>query len=358
MISSINIYAGPTALKKLQTEGFKQAHFNVMAGASGGPKWFTLFGLDCYLFGDFFANRAEPIHTIGSSAGSWRMSCFAQKDPVAAITRLAYHYSHETYSEKPDANEISDKAEQMLDKVFSASGEQEIANNSLVQSHFIVARAKGLNSSENKWLQMTGLIKAAAANAISRKTIQSHFERIIFHTQNSSFNDSYFDFCDLPTEYCSITDRNIHQVLMASGSIPLVLRGVKGIEGAPQGTYRDGGIIDYHLDLNFKTEQLVLYPHFFPSIKPGWFDKGLKNRNASINNYHNVVMITPSQSHVDSLPYKKISDRTDFQNLGEQERIKYWQTILDKSHQMATDLKLLVEKGIGMDNIIPIETIL
>jgi len=41
MTSSINIYAGQTALKKIQSEGFQQQHFNVMAGASGGPKWFT-----------------------------------------------------------------------------------------------------------------------------------------------------------------------------------------------------------------------------------------------------------------------------------------------------------------------------
>jgi hypothetical protein len=358
MTSSINIYAGQTALKKLQADGFKQQHFNVMAGASGGPKWFTLFGIDCYLFGDFFANRKDPMHTIGSSAGSWRMACFAQKDPVAAITRLADNYSRETYSAKPDAAEISDKAEILLNKVLASSGEREIISNSLIQSHFIVARAKGLNSFDNKWLQMSGLIKAAAANAISRRTLHSHFERVIFHAQNTSFSDSFFNFGDLPTEYFSLTDKNIHQVLMASGSIPLVLRGIKQIDGATKGTYRDGGIIDYHLDLDFNTDKLVLYPHFFPSVKPGWFDKGLKNRNASIGNYHNVVMITPSQSHVDSLPYKKISDRTDFQNLDDRARLKYWQTILDSSHKMADDLKLLADKGIGIDNIIPIETIL
>jgi len=358
MNSSISIYAGPTALKKIKTDGFQQQHFNVMAGASGGPKWFTLFGLDCYLFGEFFANRVEPIHTIGSSAGAWRMSCFAQKDPVAAITRLADYYSHETYSEKPDANEISDKAELLLEKVLKENGANEIVNNSIIQSHFIVAKAKGLNSFENKLLQMTGLLKAAAANAISRKTIHSHFERFIFFSKNQNFSDSYFKFNDLPTEHLPIADSNIQQILMASGSIPLVLRGIKAIDGAPQGTYRDGGIIDYHLDLNFTTDKLVLYPHFFPSVKPGWFDKGLKNRNASINNYHNVVMITPSQSHVDSLPYKKISDRTDFQNFDAQARLKYWQSILDKSHLMAEDLKLLVEQGKGMNDILPIESIL
>ncbi len=358
MTSSINVYAGPTALKKIQSDGMKPEFFNVMAGASGGPKWFTLFGLDCYLFGEFFAHRTAPIHTIGSSAGSWRMACFAQKNPVDAINRLAKYYSHETYSAKPSAEEISDKACYMLDKVLDENGIKEIVENNIIQSHFIVAKTKGLNSFDNKLLQMTGLIKAATANAFSRKTLNHHFNRFVFHTKNNTFSDSFFKLNDLPTEYLPLNSNNLNQVLMASGSIPIVLKGVKDIPGAPQGIYRDGGIIDYHLDLNFSSDQLVLYPHFFPSIKPGWFDKGLKKRNASIDNYHNVVMITPSQSHVNSLPYQKISDRKDFQVLDEKTRIDYWQKVLDASHFMADDFKQMVDTGKGIDSIIPIETIL
>ncbi|MGX5175273.1 patatin-like phospholipase family protein [Aliikangiella sp. IMCC44653] len=358
MTSSISIYAGANALQKIQSEGLHQQLFNVMAGASGGPKWFTLFGLDCYLFGDFFANRSQPIHTIGSSAGSWRMACFAQEDPVAAITRLAHYYSRETYSAKPDAQEISDKAVQMLDKVLGTSGENELANSELAQSHFIVARAKGLNRSEKRFVQMTGLVTAATANAFSRRFIQKHFERFVFYTKNASFNQAYFEFDDLPTQYIPLTANNVHQTLIASGSIPLVLRGVKDIPGAPKGVYRDGGIIDYHLDLNFKTDKLVLYPHFFPSVKPGWFDKGLKRRNASATNYANVVMVTPSPEFVAALPFSKISDRTDFTQLDEKTRINYWQNILKESQRMADDFHSAVTLGKGLNNIIPIENIL
>jgi len=38
----LNIYAGKTALKKIQQEGFSPHLFTNMLGASGGPKWFTL----------------------------------------------------------------------------------------------------------------------------------------------------------------------------------------------------------------------------------------------------------------------------------------------------------------------------
>lgn len=357
-MSSINIYAGSKAIKSIAEDGLNQEQFEVIAGASGGPKWFTLFGLDRYLFGEFFAGRQEPIRTIGSSAGSWRMACFAQEDPVGAIERLAHYYSRETYSQNPDINEISDKAIQMLDKVLGTTGETEISSSNLVQSHFIVARAKGLNRSENRMLQMTGLLSAAATNAWSRQKLQKHFERFIFYSQNSQFSESYFQFDDLPTQYVPLTPQNIHQVLMASGSIPLVLRGITDIPDAPPGVYRDGGIIDYHLDLNFHTDKLVLYPHFFPNLKPGWFDKKIKSRKAAIKNYENVVLITPSESHVQSLPFNKISDRTDFEKLDEKTRLDYWKTVLDKSHIMAEDFRKAVTTGEGLNKTIPIENIL
>lgn len=50
----IDIYAGSNALKKIKTHGFKQDLFTNFLGASGGPKWFALLGLDKYLFGEFF----------------------------------------------------------------------------------------------------------------------------------------------------------------------------------------------------------------------------------------------------------------------------------------------------------------
>lgn len=358
MSQSIQIYAGKTALEKIRSSGFKQQHFEVMAGASGGPKWFTLFGLDKYIFGEFFKHRKEPIYTIGSSAGSWRMACFAQKNPVAAIERLAHYYSNETYSAKPDVHEISDKAITMLERVLGSDGATEIANNTVVQSHFIVARAKGLNASDNKILQLLGLISAATANSFSRQTIRYFFERYIFHSQNHQFKQSYFRFDDLPTQYEPLSSNSVKETLLASGAIPLVLRGIRGIPNVPTGTYRDGGIVDYHLDLNFGCENLVLYPHFFPIIKPGWFDKPLKNRNAKLVNYDKVVVITPSDSHVARLPYQKISDRKDFEQLDEITRIKYWQTVLAESHRMADDFQHMVETGDGVEDIIPIEKIL
>ena len=138
----------------------------------------------------------------------------------------------------------------------------------------------------------------------------------------------------------------------------MVLNGVESIPEAGPGTYRDGGIIDYHLDLDFGSNGLVMYPHFFPIIKPGWFDKILKSRQAHAEHYRKVVLITPSPSHVASLPFGKISDRKDFTELETEARVKYWQTVLSESHRMAEDFQMMVEENKQLNDIIPIETIL
>ena len=41
--------------------------------ASGGPKWFVLFGLDPYLSGEFFQRQEQQLITLGSSAMPWRL---------------------------------------------------------------------------------------------------------------------------------------------------------------------------------------------------------------------------------------------------------------------------------------------
>ncbi len=360
MTSSISLYAGKTALAEIKKHGLSSEQIQAMAGASGGPKWFTLFGLDKYLFGEFFSSRTETLYTIGSSAGSWRLACLAQKDPVAAIERLAKFYSNESYSEKPTVDEISDKADILLKKVLGENGAQEIAENPVIQSHFIVARSKGLTRSENKILQMTGLLSAAGLNAISKNTLDLFFQRYVFFNQqgNVDFNDAHFQYGKKSTRYCPLSKENVHQVLMASGAIPMVLRGIREIAGSDPGTYRDGGIIDYHLDIDFGDKGLILYPHFFPTIKPGWFDKSLKYRNANPSNFDKVILVTPSESHVKQLPYGKISDRNDFANLDTQTRIDYWQTILSESEKLADDFSKLVDTNIGINQIKPIESIL
>ena len=329
----IDIHAGKTAAKIINEQGFKPELFTSFLGASGGPKWFTLFGLDKYIFGEFFKNRTQPLNLIGSSAGAFRSACFAQNDPVAAIERLAKSYSQTRYSSnKPTPAEITLKARALLDDVFGEHGVTEILNNPIFKAHFIVAKSNGFIASENKLIQLLGLSKSYMLNRVNRKLLGSQYERFIFGAPNSnlSITDSY----NFKTQNIALSQTNLKDALLASGSIPLVMQGIKNIAGSPQGTYRDGGIIDYHFDLKINNPGLILYPHFNSEPKAGWFDKNLK-RKVAPQNYDNVVMITPSKEFIAGLPYGKIPDRNDFTDLDADTRIKYWNTVFSETEKLA-----------------------
>lgn len=350
----LDIYAGKSAKKALLTHGFTPHLFTHFLGASGGPKWFTLFGLDKYIFSEFFNNtnmaNAAPLNIVGSSAGAFRAACFAQKNPVAAIERLAYSYAHTEYSTKPTANEISTKAVTIVDHIFGEHGAQEVINNKQLKAHFIVSQCRGLTGYESKLAQGAGLLASMALNKINRKFLALQYQRYVFKAPSSNIN--IVDPHNIPSHYHNLSLANIKSALLASGSIPMVMSGVKSITNLPNYTYRDGGIIDYHFDFTLEDAQtvsvnespaLTLYPHFNSMPKAGWFDKGSK-RGVSQKSYDNTVLLVPSARFIQSLPYQKIPDRNDFTQMDAKTRIQYWLTVLSETERLAQALHDLLEK--------------
>lgn len=351
-MSSLSIFAGPTALKRIRADGLHPDQFRVMLGASGGPKWFVLYGLDRYLFGEFFAQRQQELISLGSSAGAWRMCCLATSDPVAAIERLARLYSEQQYSAQPTTAEITEKARTMLAEMLGSSGAVEIVNNERFKTHIITDRCKGIGSSRSKSLQTMMLAASALSNALSRKSLSLFFQRTIFTTMGQS--SPWVVSRDLDTCLASLNEENIFDAMIASGSIPFVLDGVRNISGAKNGLYWDGGITDYHFDFDFHAgDDLVLYPHFSSAVIPGWFDKHLPWRKVHERHFDNVVLLTPSREFVASLPHGKIPDRTDFENFDFDSRLAYWREVLDKSHLLADEFSELLASGKAIDNIKP-----
>ena len=353
----LDIYAGENALNTIQEHGFKQELFTNFLGASGGPKWFTLFGLDKYLFGDFFQHRNTELNLIGSSAGAFRAACFAQKDPVAAISRLANKYAHTVYDNKPTSVDISTSAVDMLAHIFGETGVQEVLTNKTFIAHFIVAKCKGLTRYESKIAQGAGLLSSMLLNKIDRRLLSCQYDRFIYRPTSSNLRivDPYH----FKSHYIDFTQANFSDALLASGSIPMVMSGIKNIANSPKGTYRDGGIIDYHFDiyldnlsnnlskhvsdLKSKLKGLTLYPHFNAQPKAGWFDKN-SSRKVLAKNYTNTVLLVPSAEFIQSLPFNKIPDRTDFETLDATTRIKYWLNVLSETDRLAESFHDVIDK--------------
>lgn len=350
MYAPLVLKAGPVALKHIQQHGLRSDDVEVLVGASGGPKWFCLFGLDQYLAAEFFQGRQKPLQLLGSSAGAWRFGCFAQADPAAASRRFCDAYRTLCYAKDASIAEITATSATVMDAVFPTQEHlQQVIDNQIFRLNFIVAKSRRLNSGQSKAAQIGALTFTAAANLISRKSLGLFYQRVLFQHPSSvhlqqellTAEDSaaFAGIRDLPTQRVPLTVDNLKPALLASGAIPLVIEPVRHIPGAGDGHFVDGGITDYHFDWPFSSKGLVLYPHFYPHLTPGWFDKSLRWRRAKAKNLQNVVLLCPSERWVKSLPFGKIPDRTDFSTMSDDVRIAYWQEVTERSFELAQALK-------------------
>jgi hypothetical protein len=144
-----------------------------------------------------------------------------------------------------------------------------------------------------------------------------------------------------------LTASNALAALRASAAIPAVMAGVRDPHGAPKGTYRDGGVADYHFGSEIDRDHgLTLYSHFYPHLTPGWFDKALPWRRT--RGLQRVVLLAPSPAHVARLPGGRIPDRNDFVRMSDTDRIAAWRRVIELGRQMGDELaELLDDKRAG-----------
>lgn len=295
------------------------------------------------ILADLVPKLREPVHLIGTSIGAWRFACYAQNDPLAAIERFEHAYIEQTYSDRPDIHEITSKTRAVMQMILGERGALEILRNPLFRSHVMAVRSRRLTSSENRWLLGAGLIAAAGLNAVSRRTLGNFFERALFFDPRE--RPPFFAADDFPIQRVELNEANLADAIIATGAIPLVLSGVANISGARKGVYRDGGIIDYHHDLQHSDgERLTLFPHFYDYLIPGWFDKRLTWRRPQAQHTDRTIVVSPSVDFVSRLPNGKIPDRHDFVKLTHEERVTAWRGCVNRCQTLADELHEIIEK--------------
>src|SRR5215207_8806847 len=188
---TLTLLAGVDAYRIIRERGLRAEDVDVIPAASGGAKWLAIAGLDRYVFGEFLQGpRTRPMHLIGSSIGSWRMACLAQRDPVAALGRGHRAYIYEQrYSPRPSAAEVGTVLGRALDLLLGPTGVDEILSHPWARVHVITAEGRGLAGSGNRSLLAAGLAVAVAGNFVSRRTLALQMRRWIFH---SAGDDSPF----------------------------------------------------------------------------------------------------------------------------------------------------------------------
>ena len=337
--------AGPGAYGDIKSRGFAEERIGTIAGASGGAKWLVLSQLDKVIVSRLLPKLSGPVHLLGSSIGAWRLAAYARARPLATIELFEEMYIEQRYSDKPDAAEISRVGREFIEKLIGEEGAAEIVSNPQLRLHVLSVLCHHLTASDKRPVLGAGLLAAIATNFVSRSALRMFFSRALFFDARDL--PPFYNAPGFPMERIRLTTENMGDAIASSGSIPMVLEGVRDIVGARPGTYRDGGLIDYHLDLQTSDpDRLTLYPHFFDWLKPGWFDRQLPWRQVDPRHTDRTILMCPSPAFIASLPNAKVPDRTDFVNYTADERIRIWREVIERCKQLAEELNDVLDKDL------------
>jgi hypothetical protein len=345
MYENIEIFAGNKATEIIQEKGLNKDDIKAVVGASGGPKFLVLAGIDRILLNTWFRDRSDTLLFLGSSIGAWRGAAYASKDPIKYLDIFTGSYLKQIYLTKPSYKDITNESLRIIDDFIKDNDIDYILNKSNVRLNIISTQCKGLSSYDNKAALMLSFLPAIFLNMISRRLFLKMYHRTLFYDKREipPFIDTF-----KPANRVTLAKDNFKQALLSSGSIPFVMEGIKDIPGAPPGTYRDGGLTDYHINIDFKIDdKIVLFPHFSSRVIPGWLDKQLVWRNPNKEFFSNTVLVAPSKKFIDNLPMGKIPDRTDFKTFFQRdsERLKYWNEVITKSNIVGEEFMNAVQSG-------------
>ena len=347
--SSLTIRAGHLAKEIIQKEGLSAHQVDTVPGAAGGPKGLGIQGLDQAIFGDFFAQAPKRRTLIGSSIGSWRFASILAWGAKEGTERLAEHYTHLSFHKKMSRHDVGQVCQDMLNGLILGK-EHQLVHHPDYHLTVLSIKSQHIFNSDKTLPLLASVMGIIGSNALARKHNRLFMQRVISQPNLGQQFEVQDEFTTL---YQPLTEQNVRPWLMASASIPVVMSAIRNIPNAPQGSYRDGGLIDYHIDLPFQSQGIVLYPHFTDSIIPGWFDKMLKKRRAKPENQARTLLLSPSPEYLQSLPLGRLPDRKDFtlKGLTNNDRIKMWNQCIAESQRMGDEFLELVEKQNFMDVI-------
>lgn len=341
--NALKVQAGSLAKQLIENEGLQAHHVDMIPGAAGGPKGIGLMGLDQAIFADFLQREKQRRFLIGSSVGAWRFAGILAQGEKLGPERLAELYIELAFEKGMKLVDIERISRDMLNRILDQQT-QKLVNHPDYHLTILAAKAEHIFQSDQKLALYSSLLGIIGSNAISRDHLNKFMQRVI--CQPAQFPQFKIQDDAFKTHYIHFNSDNVADWLMASGSIPGVVPAVKNIIDAPQGAYRDGGLIDYHIDLPFDSKGIVLYPHFTDSITPGWFDKMFKSRKANPINQARTLLLSPSQSYLESLPLGRLPDRKDFvlKGFSNNERKRLWRQSVAESQRLGDEFLELVEK--------------
>ena len=339
--------AGHRAYERIRLGGLCADDVKMVVGASGAAKWLVLHGLETALFGQSFVGRTKPLHLYGTSIGSWKSVAAARQNPKVAFDTLAQAYIHTYYQGRITPDQVAVEAERIMARFLGPGVPEEVLSHPYCRLHLSAVRCRGPLASDNQTIQMAGLAMTWLANRISRNLFRRVCEPLLFYDKRNS--PPFSRNGEFPAGEVALSPKNFRQALLASGSIPCVMKSVRNISGVDRAAYRDGGLFHYHPAFDFLAGEdgIVLYPHFYPQVTLGWFDHKQPSRLADGRMLSDVLLLAPSASFVAELPGREIPDRRHFVSLSgrDDERIAAWEKTVKMSSRLGEQFLDAVETG-------------
>ena len=359
-MSELKILAGKKALQHIRANGLSPQDVTAVFGASGAAKWLTIYGLDKAIFSQWLVKAEHKIDLFGTSVGAFKLAAAAQPDAATALTRLADAYINQQYNGEINPDKVNRETRRILDAFLSQQSVADILASKRFNYCCGSVRCLGGLTSDNETRQKLAMVVAFMQSLLGRRYLRGSLERAVFYSGTNANEARHtgeagrFGGDGFKTHAIALSENNFSAAVLSSGSIPVIMPGISAIPAAPQGVYRDGGLLDYHAvpanivdDFAKPGRGLVLYPHFYRYLKESWFDKFFPWRKVAAEQLDNVVLVSPSAEFVAALPGGEIPDRNDFYRFSDNddERIRRWAIAKNNSEILGSVFLDLVQSG-------------
>lgn len=332
-MQDIHIRAGSNIYEMIRDGGLTFDKVSTVVGPAVGPRWFLASGFDLAILKAGVLGNTHPVTLAGSSAGALRFAAWIQPEPEIAYERLIDSYIAMTFNHEDTPASIL----KALAGVIDSYVEDDALHFALASSKFRIAittaLAKHVTSSETRFFQASGILAAGIFNTVHPSLLSFFFDPIVFYS-------GYLPppFCQKPSFpgfSIPLNEANFKRALLASSAVPLAVSGVKNIYGAPRGVYRDGGLVDYHGNMDYakNNQDVVLLFHHQDRQIPAWLDQYVPWRTLPESWTRNLLVVSPKNEFVARLPGGRIPDRSDFKVFAEDpsKRMKQWRKVVAAS---------------------------
>ena len=340
--------AGKRAFEVIKDGGFDFGSITTYVGPGVGPRWLVASGFDLTLIEtEKLGTKLKPVLLTGSSAGAWRFAAWVQPEPAKRYDQLLRAYIRFPYRKKSTPEALRGA----ITRVINAYVKDDAVPFALAHDRYrlavATARARHLLASETRWVQRIGLGLGSLFNRMSAGALPLFLERVIFY--NGPRPPLFCLHAAFRGRAIPLTPVNFKFALLATAAIPLVVSGIRDIYGAPTGVYRDGGLVDYHLNEHYAAGNgdVTLLFHHEEKIVPTWLDQNLKNRAPRDGVLDDLLMVYPSRSLIQKFPGGKVPDRDDFVTFvnDPRARVKIWESVVDASAPLGEIFVEAVESG-------------